>query len=172
MTVTLSRPAEPVNSLTGLMRKEQFQTGYVTNDLDRACELLSERYGIGEYSFIEGDMQGGGTIRVAFAWVRGNMYEIIDARGGEQAEFYTDRLPKDGTFGLVFHHLGFMIHSEEEWDAVRAEIDRRAMKVTLDTANPGFMDAVYIEAPELGHYLEYIRPYEGGLQFFDAVPAN
>jgi len=171
MTTTLSRPAEPTHSLSGLMRKEQFQTGYVTNDLDRACQLLGERYGIDKFHFLKGDMQGGGTIRVAFAWVGGNMYEIIDARGGEQAEFYTDRLPSEG-FGLVFHHLGYMIHSSEEWDAVRAEIDKRGMTIALDTANPGFMDAVYIEAPELGHYLEYIRPYEGGLQFFDAVPAN
>lgn len=172
MTVTLNRPAAPTHSPAGLMRKEQFQTGYVTNDLDRACELLREKYGIGEYSFIEGDMGEGGTIRVAFAWVGGNMYEIIDARGGKEAEFYTSRLPGDGSFGLVFHHLGYMIHSDEEWAAVKAEITERGMTVALDLADPSFMDAVYIEAPELGHYLEYLYPHAGGLQFFGAVPAN
>lgn len=172
MTVSLNRPAEPLNSLTGLMRKEQFQTGYVTNDLDRACKLLGETYGIDKYSYIEGEMGEGGSIRVAFAWVGGNMYEIIDAKGGAEAEFYTDRLPADGSFGLVFHHLGYMIHSDEEWDAVKAEIAERKMKVALDTATEGFMDAIYIEAPELGHYLEYLYPAEGGLQFFGAVPAN
>jgi hypothetical protein len=171
MTVTLNRPAEPVNSLSGLMRKEQFQTGYVTNDLDQACKVLGEAYGIDKFSFIEGEMPEGGQIRVAFAWVGSNMYEIIDAKGGREADFYTDRLPKDG-FGLVFHHLGYMIHSREEWDAVKAEIAERKMEVFLDTENPGFMDAIYIGAPELGHYLEYLFPEEGGLQFFDAVPAN
>jgi hypothetical protein len=153
------------------MRKEQFQTGYVTNDLDRACKLLGETYGIDKYSFLEGDMPEGGKIRVAFAWAGGNMYEIIDATGGKEVDFYTDGLPKEG-FGLVFHHLGYMIHSREEWDAVKAEIAGRNMEVFLHTENPGFMDAIYIGAPELGHYLEYLFPEEGGLQFFDAVPAN
>jgi hypothetical protein len=153
------------------MRKEQFQTGYVTNDLDRALKVLGERYGIERFSFLEGDMAEGGHIRVAFAWAGGNMYEIIDARGGKEAEFYTSRLPQDG-FGLVFHHLGYLIHSKEEWDAVRAEIAERGMTITLDTQVPGFMDAVYIEAPDLGHYLEYLFPEEGGLRFFEAVPAN
>lgn len=171
MTVTLKRPVEPSHSPSGLMRKEQFQTGYVTNDLDRACKLLAEKYGIDEYSYIDGEMGEGGTIRVAFAWVGGNMYEIIDAKGGKEAEFYTEHLPKDG-FGLAFHHLGYMIHSQEEWDAVKAEIAERNMKIVLDSATPGFMDAIYIEAPELGHYLEYLFPEEGGLQFFGAVPAN
>ena len=126
MTVMLNRPAEPVNSLSGLMRKEQFQTGYVTNDLDRACKLLGETYGIDKYSFLEGDMPEGGKIRVAFAWAGRNMYEIIDATGGKEADFYTDRLPKEG-FGPGFQHLGYMIHSREEWDAVKAEIDFRGV---------------------------------------------
>lgn len=169
--MTLNRPAEPTASCNGLMRKEQFQTGYVTNDLDQACKVLAERYGIDNFSFIDGEMAGGGRIRVAFAWVGGNMYEIIDARGGSEADFYTSRLPKDG-FGLVFHHLGYMIHSQEEWDTVRAEIAERDMAVALHTEVPDFMDAIYIEAPELGHYLEYIFPAQGGLAFFDAVPVN
>jgi len=172
VTTILNRPPEPTHAPTGLMRKEQFQTGYVTNDLDRACDVLREKYGIGEYTFLEGAMGEGGTIRVAFAWVGGNMYEIIEAKGGKEAEFYTDRLPADGSFGLVFHHLGYMIHSREEWDAVKAEIEERGMEIFLNTENPGFMDAIYIGAPELGHYLEYLYPEEGGLQFFASVPAN
>jgi hypothetical protein len=171
MSVQLSRPAEPTGAAPGLMRREQFQTGYVTNDLDRACAMLGERYGIEKFSYLEGDMAEGGRIRVAFAWVGGNMYEIIDARGGREAEFYTGRLPKEG-FGLVFHHLGYLIHDKAEWEAVRREIADRKLTVALDTAVPGFMDAVYIEAPELGHYLEYLFPEEGGLAFFEAVPAN
>jgi hypothetical protein len=172
VTTILPRPPEPTHAPSGLMRKEQFQTGYVTNDLDRACELLRAKYGIGDYSYIEGEMGEGGSIRVAFAWVGGNMYEIIDAKGGAEAAFYTSRLPADGSFGLLFHHLGYMIHSDEEWAAVKAEIAERGMTVALDLADPSFMDAIYIEAPELGHYLEYIYPHEGGLQFFGAIPAN
>lgn len=171
MTARLSRPEEPSGPAPGLMRREQFQTAYVTNDLDRACKMLGERYGIDKYSYLEGEMAEGGHIRVAFAWVGSNMYEIIDAKGGREADFYTSRLPKDG-FGIAFHHLGYLIHDKEEWDAVRKEIADSKLPVLLDTANPGFMDAIYIEAPELGHYLEYIFPEQGGLDFFHAAPAN
>lgn len=171
MTVALSRPAEPSGTAAGLMRREQFQTAYVTTDLDKACELLGQRYGIAKFSFLEGDMPEGGRIRVGFAWVGSNMYEIIDAKGGKEAEFYTSRLPSEG-FGLAFHHLGFLIHDQAEWDALRKEIADSQLPVPLDTAVPGFMDAIYIEAPELGHYLEYIFPEQGGLDFFHAAPAN
>ena len=171
MTAMLQRPAEPTSPGSGLMRREQFQTAYVTNDLDKACDILGQRFGITKYSFLEGDMAGGGKIRVAFAWVGSTMYEIIDAKGGAETAFYTDRLPTD-RFAIAFHHLGFLIHDKAEWEGVRREIAQSRMAVKLDTANPGFMDAIYIEAPELGHYLEYIFPEQAGLDFFHAAPAN
>lgn len=171
MTAVLRRPPQPDGSRGGLMRREHFQVAYVTNDLDRACAALGERYGISDYSYIDGAMEGGGSIRVAFAWVGSTMYEIIDARGGQQSDFYTDRLPGEG-FAIVFHHLGHLIHDPAEWQAVRREITESGLPVAFLTENPGFMDAIYIEAPELGHYLEYIRPDPAGLDFFHAVPAN
>jgi len=171
MAAVLCRPMEPASPGCGLMRREQFQTGYVTNDLDRACEMLGRRYGIEKYSFLEGVMAEGGYIRVAFAWVGSNLYEIIEARGGKEAEFYNSRLPKD-RFGMAFHHLGYLIHDKEEWDTLRREIADSGLPVLLDTENPGFMDAIYIEAPELGHYLEYIFPEQAGIDFFQAAPAN
>ncbi len=171
MEVSLKRPEEPVAAVGGLMRREQFQTAYVTNDLDKACTLLGERFGIENFSFMEGAMAEGGSIRVAFAWVGGTMYEIIDAKGGEEAEFYTSRLPAEG-FGLVFHHLGFFIHSRDEWNDLKAEVEERGMAVAMLLEDSGFIDAIYVEAPELGHYLEYVFPEEAGLDFFAAVPVN
>ena len=171
MSISLSRPEEPSGPGAGLMRREQFQTAYVTTDLDKACKVLGERYGIEKYSYLEGEMAEGGQIRVAFAWVGSNIFEIIDARGGREADFYTGRLPDEG-FGIVFHHLGYLIHDREEWDTLREEIAESALPVPFKTEVPGFMDAIYIEAPELGHYLEYILPEQGGLDFFHAVPAN
>lgn len=170
MPALVKRPDAPLGTAPGFLRRDQFQTAYVTTDLDRACDLLGSRYGISSFSFIEGEMQGGGELRVAFAWVGGNMYEIIDARG-PGAVFYTNRLPADG-FAMAFHHLGFLVHGQEGWDALRAEIAASATPIVFSTEVPDLLDAVYIEAPELGHYLEYILPRPGGVAFFESIPAN
>jgi hypothetical protein len=170
MEGVLQRPATAVAPGAGLLRKDQFQVAYVTNDLDRACKILSERYGIGDYAFIEGKMASGGDIRVAFAWVGPTMYEIIDARGPGTA-FYNERLPTDG-FAIRFHHLGFLIHDRANWQAVEREFRDSDWRIAFETFNNGFMDAIYVEAPELGHYLEYIYAYEAGLQFFHSVPVS
>ena len=34
------------------------------------------------------------------------------------------------------------------------------------------MDSCFVDAPELGHYLEYIFPTQAGIDFFAAVPAT
>ena len=171
MVRSLKRPEPPVGAGPGLMRKEQFQTAYVTSDLDAACSLLAERYGIENFFRSEGEIKEGGRVRVAFAWVGGTMCEIIEAKGGREVDFYNDRLPDEG-FGLVFHHLGYLIHSREEWDALKAEICDRNMPVSFYAEDPGRLEAIYIEAPELGHYLEYIFPEDEGIAFFEAIPAN
>ena len=67
---------------------------------------------------------------------------------------------------------GYLLHDRESWDAVEREIAESGTPVAFRTVNPGFIDAVYIDAPELGHYLEYIYPEAAGVQFFEAIPAN
>jgi len=166
----VKRPPQPIAPRPGLMMGDQFQSAYVTNDLDRACAVLGDRYGIGRFSFIDGEMPSGGRIRVAFAWVGATMYEIIDAREPERG-FYTARLP-ESEFALRFHHLGFLVHSREGWDALHAEIAADGRPIVFTANTPGFLDAIYVEAPEFGHYLEYIFPEPGGIAFFESVPAN
>lgn len=85
VTGFLNRPDARTTHYAGLLRKDQFQVAYVTNDLERACELFSQRYGIGEYDYIRGDMPEGGRIAVALAWSGVTNYEIIEAHGDEAA---------------------------------------------------------------------------------------
>jgi hypothetical protein len=166
----LVAPATPVPPGPGMLRKEQSHIGYVTNDLDRAMSIFRERYGVGDFTFIEGPMQQGGHIRVAFAWAGSQIYEIIQASGAE-AQFYNDMLP-EVEFAISFHHLGFVIHDDESWRQLEAEIAGGDWSVALSTVEGNFIDAYYVYAPELGHYLEYVRPHEAGLNFYDAVPVN
>jgi Glyoxalase/Bleomycin resistance protein/Dioxygenase superfamily len=170
MAGLVTRPSAPLAYRAGPMLKDHFQVAYVTSDLDRATQLLGTRYGIARYSFIDGEMAGGGTIRVAFAWVGSTMFEIIDCKG-PQADFYTARLPQ-GEFAIRLHHLGYLLHDRASWDAVEREIAASGWPVAFRTQNPGYIDAIYIDAPELGHYLEYIYPMEAGVQFFESIPVN
>ena len=88
--------------------------------------------------------------------------------GGEVFRTY---LPET-VFAMRLHHLGYFVPSMEAWNAVLKEIAADGRKIVRDTAIPGFLKAVIVEAPELGHYLEYILPEPGGLNFFEGAPNN
>ena len=160
----------PTPSAAGLLCKEHSHSAWVTNDLDRAMEVFSSRYGIGDFSFIEGPSPEGGHIKVAFAWAGGQVLEIIEARGPGYG-FYNEMLPDDG-FAIRFHHLGFLIEDEAGWQQLVRELDDGEWPIAYSTLTGEFIDAFYIKAPELGHYLEYVRPFAAGSAFYDSVPAS
>jgi len=161
---------KPTNSGHSLLGREHAHSAWVTNDLDRAIEIFSRRYGVSNLSFIEGPMPTGGHIKVAFAWAGGQVLEII-AGSGPGTEFYNEILPKD-EFAIRFHHLGFIVHDEAGWKALEADLCAGDWPIAHETLTGDFIDAYYIKAPELGHYLEYVRPHQAGMDFYAAVPAN
>jgi len=154
----------------GMICKEHSHSAWVTNDLDRAVEIFKDRYGVKDVSYLEGDSPSGGHIRVAFAWAGGQVLEIIQATGAG-FEFYNEMLP-DGEFAIRFHHLGFIIHDDAGWKQLEEEIAEGMWEVPLSTLTGDFIDAYYIKAPELGHYLEYVRPFDAGSAFYSAVPVS
>lgn len=168
MSEMINRPPRP--SASGMLCKEHSHSAWVTNDLDRATEIFSGRYGVGEFKFLEGDLPNGASIRVAFAWAGGQILEIICARG-PGFEFYNDMLPDD-EFGIRFHHLGFIVRDDTGWQQLEQELDQGRWQIALSTLTHDFIDAYYIEAPELGHYLEFVRPFEAGVDFYNAVPES
>lgn len=168
MTAMIDKAPRP--GARGMLAREHSHSAWVTNDLDRALEVFAKRYGIGECSFLEGKNPQGGDIRVAFAWAGGQVLEIIQA-SGPGFEFYNTLLP-EGEFAIRFHHLGFIVRDEADWKALEEDIESGSWRVTLSTLTGDFIDAYYIEAPELGHYLEYVRPFEAGIAFYAAVPEN
>lgn len=161
------KPAHPSHAMLG---REHSHSAWVTSDLDRATEIFTSRYGISDFSFIKGVMPSGGHIQVAFAWAGGQVLEIISATG-PGSEFYNAMLPSDD-FAIRFHHLGFVIHDESGWLELEADIQSGHWEVAHKTLTGTFIDAYYIKAPELGHYLEYVRPLTAGIDFYAAIPAN
>jgi hypothetical protein len=170
MEYTLKRPNGTVNPDDGLLLAEHFQVAYVTNDLARACEMFGSHLGIRKFSNLEGPLKAGGHIEAKFAWVGSVMYEIIHA-SGPGSDLYMDRLPQTDSFALKHHHLGFLLQTREQWNAVMAKASRLGWSIPHRNDNP-LVEVCFVDASELGHYLEYFLPKQAGLDFFNSVPRH
>ncbi len=168
MKPVLTRPGTKFGS--GLFRRDHFQIAYNTNDMDRAVALFGTRYGIHAWQKLEGPMAGGGQVRMHIAWAGGVMYELIWAEG-PGAEVFRAGLPET-EFAIRTHHLGYNVPDEAAWTELLADIERTGRKIVHTTHVPGFLRAIIVEQPELGHFLEYILPEAGGVQFFETAPSN
>jgi hypothetical protein len=169
MTEMIERAATPWAA--GMLCKEHSHSAWVTNDLDRAIGIFKNRYGVRDVTLLDAPSPAGGHIRVAFAWAGGQILEILQGTGPEYA-FYNELLPDDGEFAIRFHHLGFIIHDDKGWDQLEQELKDGGWETPLVTLEHNFIDAYYIRAPELGHFLEYVRPFDAGSAFYNAVPVS
>jgi hypothetical protein len=170
MEHVLSRSATCCNPGGGLLLAEHFQMAYVTTDMERALDLFKTRFGIQKFSRLEGRMPAGGQIRAEFAWVGTIMYEVICA-SGPGSDIYMDRLPRGDGFHIKHHHLGFLLRSREQWDAVMVKARESGWSVPYRNDNP-LVEVCFVDATELGHYLEYFLPKQAGLAFFASVPRH
>lgn len=166
----MKRPTSQFNPAEGLLRAEQFQMAYATNDIKRACDIFRERFGIREFRRLAGQMPSGGHIHVELAWVGSTMYELLTATG-PGSELYVGKLPTD-RFAIQHHHLGFLIHDEAQWNGLFTQIEQNGWKLLSKNSTPGFLQTCFVDVPELGHYFEYLFPEPAGLAFFEGVPAN
>lgn len=167
----LHRPGSGFSPGKGLLRAEHFQMAWATNDLPRAKALLSERLGIERFTPIGGPNPLGGETHVELAWVGTIMYEIMTA-SGPGSDIVMGRLPRGEGFAMKHHHLGYLVSSPAEWDALEAEAARAGWAMPHKSVNPGFMTSCFVDVPELGHYLEYIMPEQAGIDFFQNVARN
>lgn len=167
----LRRPRLGVDPKRGLMGAEHFQIAYATNDIDRACDLFSARYGVRRFQRLEGPLRDGGKIRVELAWVGPVMYELLTA-SGPGSSIYMSRLPRGDGFAIRHHHLGYLVHDENQWTALKDEVARQGCSLAHESHTDGLMRSCFVDAPGLGHYLEYILPEARGLALLAGVPAN
>jgi hypothetical protein len=170
MTVELQRPQGAYGPGAGLFRNDHFQIAYATTDMDRALALFAERYGVTKFSRLEGPNAAGGRVRMEIGWAGGVMYELLWAEG-PGTEVFRAGLPSEG-FAIRPHHLGYRVADAEGWAAILNEVEAKRLKVLHSTDVPGFLKAIIVEDPDLGHFLEYILPEPGGLAFFEQAPTN
>jgi hypothetical protein len=169
MTIMVRRPSHDLQfGGRGALLNDNFQIGYVTNDMERACTVFAERFGIKEWQSAGGELDGGGYMKAKLAWVGEMMYELIEA-DGPGAGFYTKVLDPAG-FSIRLHHSGFFVYDEGAWATLESEVATRGWKVWQKRTIAGFIRIFYAEVPELGHCLEYIFPEPEGISFFENVP--
>jgi hypothetical protein len=171
MSVVVPRPPVVFSPGDGLLRAEHFQTAYTTNDIERALALFRDRYRIPAFHTIESELPAGGSLRVDLAWVGGMMIELQRA-SGPGSELFNGVLPPGGDFAVRMHHLGYLIHDADEYAGVEAEAARAGWRVPFRNKVEGFLSWCFVEAPELGHYLEYIFPEPDGAAFLAGLPSS
>ena len=170
MPTTVVRPQMSNAPGDGVMRCEYFQVAYVTNDLERAAAVFSERYGIKAYTGLDGQHPDGGSITIKLAWAGGVMIELIEAKG-PGTDFYTSRLPADG-FAIRHHPLAYLVNNLADWNALMDELARKDMPIVFSGHTEGYMRFCYAYAAEVDHYLEYFLLEADGIAFFESVPAS
>ena len=160
-------PRPQPNRDGGLLAPEFCQTAYVTNDIEKATQVLQMRYDIEAFTRFDNEMpDGSGTVRIALAWVNDVMLEIIDTDSPNT--IFTTKLPAN-EFAIRHHHFGYFIEDDAAWDRARDHAKREGLEVVMEGDVPDMLRFFYIWSPEFDHYLEYIQPRETGRQFFASV---
>lgn len=168
MELLLDRPVKAFDSSRGILCNEHFQMGYVTNDMAKAAAYFRQRFGVKEFRPTEGEQPGGGRISVRSVWIGNVMYEIICA-SGPGMEIYTDPVPP-GDFKLRLHHFGYLIPDQAAWEMLEETVECGGWTVRQRSETPGYVRAMFVEAPELGNYLEFVFPAPALLERFRATP--
>jgi hypothetical protein len=158
-----------------------WQYGYVTTDLDRAMDVLAERYGLQHCvkvttdgsSFMVGDQPAEWEARFAMGARGGPIVEVIEPVAGA-VDFYRRFLPTDGSFAVRFHHLAtFVDTGDEEWERIRAILRAGDHDFDYTMVIPGRVRAGYIDtSAELGHLLEVCQLQHDDVTFFSSLTAD
>ncbi len=139
-----------------MLEGHHFQNAYVTRDIDKWIAAFSEKAKLDRKLIFEGTTHvttvngpGTQTNKLAFLWVGGMQYELIQPVAGDVA-LYADALPEDDA--LQFHHICMRV---PDWEDFRARVDKQPYEVVLEGGNEQ-LRFLYLDArPFLGHYLEY-----------------
>ena len=151
------------------------QNAYVTRDLDKAMEMVANRFGVERFDRFDPDMvvktvAGDQPLacRVASFWAGGLNIEIIEPVSG-YVDHYAAMLPEDRRDATPrFHHISLRRDDEA---AMRAEIAELGLPlafegpVAIKEAIPSLV-FVYLDGRAvLGHYVEFTWKSPEGWKF-------
>lgn len=145
-----------------------YQVGYVTRDIDRAIELMSDGLDLTDFSRFdlplhlqtpEGEKVA--SLRVATAWAGPTQIELIQPLSGH-VDVYVAGLPEDPADPTPrFHHLAVRRESLEE---MRCEVTGLGLPLVFETGGAGISSAFVDTRAKLGHHLELVCASPEGWQ--------
>lgn len=148
----------------------QFQTAYLTDDMDRGLAYFRDKFGIQNWTIMNTAGPGAPANGIAIAYSGDVMVELIEPSA--EPSLYQNWLPAGGS-GLRFHHLGFLVHSDREWKAAIRLFEDSGYPTAMSGTAEGLMDYHYADSTAiLGHYCELIHLQPGGEALFASVPRN
>ncbi|HTH28476.1 MAG TPA: VOC family protein [Sphingobium sp.] len=135
------------------------QLGYVTNDLDSAIASFRDNAGMKNFLRTDGVnlVVGEGKVahcNVALGVSGGIQFEIIQPTGGDD-QVYSDALTGEG-FELRLHHHCHWVDTQEEFDAVKAQMRHAGFPIVIEGSDPAAQYFYADMRPVVGHYVEYI----------------
>jgi hypothetical protein len=151
------------------------QNAYVTHSLDKAMELIGNRFGVEHFYRFDPEMvvrtaegERPLTCRIASFWQGGLNIEIIEPVSGF-VDHYVTMLPDDPTDAVPrFHHTS---HRRDDEAEMRSEIARLGLPlafegpVSIKEAIPSLV-FVYLDGRAcLGHYVEFTWKSAEGWEF-------
>jgi hypothetical protein len=155
-----------------------WQLGYVTTDLQRAIELMADRFGLthnlklpaGGATFLVGEQPAEWEARFAMGARGGLIVELIEPVAGV-IDFYRRVLPADGSFAVRFHHFAVSIPTgDEEWERVRALLAASGLGFDYTVTIPNRVRAGYVDtSTQLGHLIEVCQLEREDIEFFTAL---
>jgi catechol 2,3-dioxygenase-like lactoylglutathione lyase family enzyme len=161
----------------GSYLQNMFQFGYVTRDLDRAKQRMSEVLGIREYYDVEADFPiklYGETARYhmrgALANLGDKQIELIEPIDGV-VDFYCQGLRLDDAV-VQLHHVGILIEqpsgSFDDMPRIAAEA---GYPIVLEGGDPSYFSFIYADArADFGHYLEFLAMTPEALAWHRSFP--
>lgn len=178
MTAAPLFAAPPTVTVVGDLFANVWQYGYVTNDLDRAIDLMTARLGLERAvalsaagaTFLVGDEPAAWEVRVAMGARGGVIVELIEPVAGEVG-FYRRFLPADGSFAVCFHHVATLIAGGDlEWERARALLAASGLRFDFTVMIPNRVRAGYVDTgAELGHLLEVCQLEREDIEFFSGL---
>lgn len=167
MTSLVTRPPRAAHA-KGSLGYEIFQNAYIVRDLEAGMAAFA-KYGIADFTVLPmPEMPEGTVMRIALAWTAGHQIELIQA-SGPGVELHGTWL-REGQ-DIALHHFGYFINSDEEWAELEARLAAEG-RPYVSSGDAGICKFIYVDAPELGHYLEFVYPSESGRALFGSVAAN
>jgi hypothetical protein len=164
----------PASSFAGaLLHPGFYKLGYVTNNREKAIEVLTEQLGIEEFVPFEPSFpvttadgrEGTASLRCAFSAGRELFIEVLQPVDG-LVDIFTEALADTGGFQIVFHHIAVIV---DDLAAVKAAAATLGIQPAIEARLPTGMSFTYLKLPGLGHYVEHDQ-YEGdSRQFLDSV---